>query len=162
MNMDIGRTEALVAGARSLGDMSGNWLPMNTAPRDGSWVELKCSYGVAPWYCVARWTDEDVASSSDGPVPIKCSEKAWRKQEGGGPFDESSLLWRPYDGLPGSYVDPTGGLQNSGAYWRGALAAKYGLPLDSLERQAAQNAGEETPQAAPALSARPWWRRIFG
>lgn len=61
--------QALLRGAeaalRDGRDFSG-WQSMITAPHDGTWVELKCTYGVAPWYCVARWTDECVALDQHG------------------------------------------------------------------------------------------------
>lgn len=119
-------------------DFSG-WFSMDTAPRDGTWVELKCTYGVAPWYCVAQWNIEELR---------------WKKPDGSGPFSESSLHWRPYDGDIAAYTDPTGGMQNDAAYWRGAVASKYALPADHFEKVASPVA-----KAAPP---RPWWKIIFG
>lgn len=132
---------------RTMGHDS-TWLHMNSAPRDGTWVELKNTYGIAPWYCVARWTDEDVALSANGMVPFRASKKSWIKQGGGGPFSETSLQWRPYAGTVDNYIDPTGGLQNDMAYWRGAVAAKYCLPLDSFEKEAAANQKKNNYQNA--------------
>ena len=95
------------------------WRSMDTAPRDGTWVELKCTYGVAPWYCLARWTDE-ISHGQDGQMhTFKRSRFSWVKREGGGPFEEGSLHWRPYAGEVTSYTDPTGGMQDNQAYWRG-------------------------------------------
>jgi hypothetical protein len=114
------------------------WMPIESAPRDGTLVELKCTYGVAPWYCLASWTDQDFCYFSDGKnsgmQPYTRSEKAWIKQGGGGPTDERYLYWRPYSGDAAAYVDPTGGMQNDMAYWRRTVASKYGLPLDTFER----------------------------
>lgn len=129
------------------------WRSMDTAPRDGTWVELKCTYGVAPWYCIAHWTDEQSFKDQDGHQHIfKTGKSSWVKPEGGGPFDEGSLHWRPYAGNVASYVDPTGGVQDDPAYWRGAVASRYGLPL---------NAFEATPSRTDKNSAKPWWRRIL-
>lgn len=36
--------------------------------------------------------------------------------------------------MPDNYTDPTGGMQNDMAYWRGAVAGKYGKPLDYFEK----------------------------
>lgn len=138
MNTDMGNTQALTAGANAHSNSFGQWLPMNTAPRDGRWVELKCTYGVAPWFCVARWTDEAIALGAGGPIRFRSQEASWVKLNGGGRFDEAHLSWRPYDGDPTSYADPTGGAQNSVTYWRGAIAAKYGLPADHFERNLEQ------------------------
>lgn len=154
--LDIYDQGALSAGYSSaqLGD-GRDWQPMSSAPRDGTWVELKCSYGVAPWYCVARWTNEDIAIGRDGPVKITNAEPAWREPEGGGPFSEGSLEWRPYRGEPEEYSDPTGGLQNSMAYWRGAVAAKHGLPADAFEEITARNERASLKQGADGKSLTP-------
>lgn len=121
---------------------------MFTAPRDGTYVELKCTYGVAPWYCVARWTDENLAiTSGGGNVPIKTSSPRWVKPEGGGPSDEGSLQWRPYHDAIDDYVDPTAGYQNDPQYWRTAVARKYALPDNYFE---------------PKQKKSSLWERIFG
>lgn len=156
------------------------WRSMDTAPRDGTWVELKCTYGVAPWYCIARWTDEQISHDQEGQAhTYKASKSSWVKRKGGGPFDEGSLHWRPYAGEVASYVDPTGGMQDNPAYWRGAVASKYGLPLDHFEATAARNAERSTTAVAPEKAQPPppptdhdeykggipspsWWQRIFG
>ena len=31
------------------------WRPINTAPRDGTVIEIKNNYGLAPWYDLFRW-----------------------------------------------------------------------------------------------------------
>lgn len=122
------------------------WLSMDTAPRDGTWVELKCTYGVAPWYCLARWTDEHIAHDQDGQAhPYKANKPSWVQREGGGPFNEGSLHWRPYTGEAVAYIDPTGGMQNDPAYWRCAVASKYGLPLNYFEATAARNTRTDKP-----------------
>ncbi len=136
-------------------DFSG-WRSMDAAPRDGTWVELKCTYGVAPWYCIARWTDEYVCQGRNGERYTGKSDKpSWQKPEGGGPFSEGSLHWRPYSGEVSAYADPTGGMQNDPAYWRGAVANKYGLPLDHFEKMAAKN------RTKNERSTLPWWKHMF-
>lgn len=138
------------------------WRSMDTAPRDGTWVELKCTYGVAPWYCLARWTDEQIVYCGDGATKkFKGRQPSWVKPDGGGPFDEASLHWRPYAGEVASYTEPTGGMQNDMAYWRGAIANKYRLPLDYFEATAARNAKRNAGTAAPVKARIPWWKRIF-
>lgn len=150
------------------GDNEDSWRSMDSAPHDGTWVELKCTYGVAPWYCVARWTDEGLAYGRGREKhPYKADKPSWQKPEGGGPFSEGLLFWRPYTGEITSYVDPTGGLQNDAAYWRGAVASKYGLPLDHFEEQAALNAKSNAQRnsstaTAPTGLRRGFWRRLFG
>ncbi len=115
--------------------MSGvnEWRSMSSAPRDGTFVELECTYGVAPWYCLARWTDEIVLA---GKTTFKSHQFSWQKPwpDNGGPFDEHSLRWRSYNGIVSSYIDPTGGQQNDAVYWRKAVARKYGLPEDHFEK----------------------------
>lgn len=109
---------------------------MDTAPRDGTYVELKNTYGVAPWYCIARWTDENFALGANGTkMTFKTNKPSWVKPDGVGPFSEESLHWRPYNGSVEDYVDPTGGMQNDPAYWRGAVASKYGLPINHFEKE---------------------------
>lgn len=143
---------------------SGDWQSMDTAPRDGTWVELKCTYGVAPWYCIARWTDEQIAYGRNGTTtPFRAKQPSWTKPKGGGPFDEGSLQWRPYVGEVTSYIDPTGGMQDDPAYWRGAVASKHGLPLDYFEEAVARSARRNVALAEPSKTEhRPWWKRIFG
>lgn len=146
------------------GGSSDGWRSMETAPRDGTWVELKCSYGVAPWYCIARWTDEEVMRCVNGPsVTFKKSKPSWIKSSGGGPFDERSLQWRPYSGEVADYKDPTGGMQDDPAYWRGAAARKYGLPLDHFEAMAARNAKRNGTITTASVDKTPltWWKRLF-
>jgi hypothetical protein len=112
-------------GARFRSELDGgtNWAPMATAPRDGTVIELRCTYGVAPSYGLYAW---------DAEWPWWKSVKDPRT---GFMVDaETSLKWRPCVGDPAGYVDPTGGAQNDMAYWRGAAAASGGLDPDTFER----------------------------
>lgn len=160
----VGDTTALQAGASAMRGMDNDygWQPISSAPREGTIIETKNSYGVAPTYCLARWTaevsclafvqQEDGSTKQERTTYIGNSP-SWQRadsQDGGNPMDGPHLTWRPYKGDPAAYVDPTGGLQNSMAYWRGAVAAKYGLPLDHFEKQTARNiAGRNEPTLRP-------------
>ncbi len=72
---------------------------MESAPRDGTFIEICCQYGVAPWYGVFKW---------DG--------SGWRNGKSG--VSEGSFLsWRPVKNGSKDYIDPTGGAQNTRNYW---------------------------------------------
>jgi hypothetical protein len=143
-SFDVGNQKMLQAGARAAHGVNdgGGWVPMDSAPHDGTVIEIKNSYGVAPSYGLYRWIDDmggrwaqvgqDNSSFDDGP----------------------KFSWRPYLGDPAHYVDPTHGAQRSAAYWRGAAAAVSGLPPDAFEVITQHNLdanGRRTP--------RPWWLR---
>jgi hypothetical protein len=108
------------------------WLTMESAPRDGTIVEVRCTYGVAPWYGLYRWTNTNSPAAECGYEWTKATDSNMSV------LDESCLMWRPYQGDVAAYVDPTGGAQDSGAYWRAAVAKKYGLPDDYFESRASQ------------------------
>src|SRR5262249_475421 len=128
---------------------TGAWQEMSSAPHDGTVVEVMCTYGVAPWFALARWSRQRmwVWGHDDGPAwqivaPIQ------KGSLGGGYVNEGSLKWRPYNGPPPvkekrvaqqvnamtgeksetvfeietvpGYVDPTGGAQETVNYWRKA------------------------------------------
>lgn len=116
--------------------MGDGWLPMDSAPRDGTIVEIMCTCGVAPWYGLHQWTDNHSAIGNGGLTFFK-SAPQWRSYppNGHGVADEESLKWRPYTGDIKNYVDPTNGYQHDDKYWRGAVARKYGLPLDHFEQK---------------------------
>ncbi len=175
-NWDINNRKILQTGAMSIGDLApgetatisigislkGQWCSMESAPRDGTWVEIKNCYGVAPSYSIARWTTHGLAHSSDGLVPYEHSEPQWSSPDGGGFVNEGSLFWRPYEGDVENYIDPTNGAQNSPAYWRGAIAAKHGLPIDYFEATTAYNElkNEVEKERRPKTKSkkRPWWK----
>ena len=87
-----------------------SWRDMATAPRDGTTVELVCTYGVMPWYDLHRW---------DG--------RTWRnaRQSCKSVSDEQHLKWRPTRQDPASYVDPTNGEQETEAYWRRGVVRRF-------------------------------------
>lgn len=112
---------------------------MSTAPRDGTIIELRCSYGVAPWYDLYRWTDEIqvevIGYDTDaegkwrqrdlGFETSKGTRKKWvsATRPGHSMASEESLHWRPAPaGSPANYVDPTNGAQKTNEYWRNACA----------------------------------------
>ena len=113
------------------------WRSMDTAPRDGTIVELKCTYGVAPWFGLHRWTNEmsyiiegeRKTYKVEHPTWVKVAESCFCSTVS----DESSLSWRPYESDPKQYIDPTRGAQNDPAYWRAATAKSYGLRADYFE-----------------------------
>lgn len=134
--------EAGAAAYHSRGETFG-WMDFNDAPTDGTVIEVKCTYGVAPWYGLFLWDGE-----------------RWQdaRQPHGGIKGGEHFKWRPFNGDVKAYVDPTGGMQDTTEYWRGAAAAKYGLPVDHFEAQAEANARRLKAQHGR----KPWWRRLFG
>ena len=143
MDYDVNNHEMLSAGAyySHHGEAGGGWRPMNSAPRDGTPVEIRCTYGVAPWYGIYRWTTKSSAMGTDGKVTEFEGAPSWQKvPSDGGSFDEwTSFSWRPFRGDVAQYKDPTGGAQDSMAYWRGAAAVRHGLPLDAFENDVQEN-----------------------
>jgi hypothetical protein len=150
MNADVGNQVMLQVGANfSLHRQhDGGWQPIDTAPKDGTIVEIRCTYGVAPWYGLYRWTKQVTMpvyeKHADGGYTSRMQtmdSPGWHKvgDESAGFSEDSSVTWRPYKGAELAYVDPTGGAQNSMAYWRGASAAKAGLPLDAFEADTKHN-----------------------
>ena len=94
------------------------WQHMSSAPRDGTIIETRCTYGVAPWYGLHKW---------DGA--------RWVSPDGlSGVTGESTLAWRPHNGDVAAYIDPTNGFQDDPKYWRQAVAVKYGLPKNHFEK----------------------------
>jgi hypothetical protein len=158
MDYDINNQQMLSAGAyyQSHTQAQGDWRSMDSAPRDGSTIEVRCTYGVAPWFGLYHWTDEMNYRDQSGALhQMRGQSKRWGKvgDEGMG-FDEGpSFSWRPYRGDAAHYQDPTGGAQNSMAYWRGAVAAKYGLPLNTFERETQENLSKDS-----AKPKRPFWK----
>jgi hypothetical protein len=113
------------------------WLPMSSAPRDGTVIELRCTYGVAPWYGLHRWTREQGSISPDGGIGVFMADTSrWVAVPDSSHSldDEQHLSWRPYAGKIEDYRDPTNGRQNTSRYWREGVAKKYGLPLDYFEK----------------------------
>jgi len=99
---------------------SGGWQPMASAPRNGTPIEVRCTYGAAPWYGLFRWTDEMSSEDQNGVVhTMRSQAKRWAKvgNDCSGFTEDSTFSWRPYAGQSQAYVDPTGGAQNTQKYW---------------------------------------------
>ncbi len=131
-----------------------DWMPMEHAPRDGSPIEIRCTFGVAPWYGVFAWNGDGWFRYGNTHSSVESDAK------GNAPF----LSWRPLRTAPELYVDPTRGIQNDPAYWRGAMAAKVGLPIDALEKEAARNfrllEGEDKHPISSLFDALcAWWKK---
>ncbi len=119
---------------------STGWRDMASAPHDGTPIEIRNTYGVAPWFGLFRWTavghreDSDCTfSQKDGRPFVNCypnghvteytkSEPSWEEVSRPGHFqlcDRSETChWRPYAGNVSAYTDPTGGAQFTSDYWR--------------------------------------------
>jgi hypothetical protein len=161
MDYDINNYDMLNKGAyyAQHSEVTGGWRPMYSAPHDGTVVEVRNTYGVAPWYGLFRWNphvkvkayDEkgnDVGFEYDDP-------KRWIDVSDGSSFQEDKdFTWRPYAGDPRTYVDPTGGAQNSMAYWRGAAAEASGRPVDAFESTASRNIDRDNSTGSDQ---EPWW-----
>lgn len=160
MDYDINNSQLLNAGAIAYvtQGQGQDWRPISSAPHDGTVIEVRCTYGVAPWYGIYRWTDTRKLRDQNGQESEWKSEPSWVKvsDESSGFIEDSTFTWRPYSGRVSSYVDPTGGAQNSAAYWRGAVTAKYGLPLDSFEEQTKKNTEKNATTRRKGF-----WRWLF-
>jgi hypothetical protein len=146
---------------------SREWQTNATAPRDGTVIEYMNTYGVAPTYGLIRWTDEHVSLDQNNARRVFKGSPSWERAEpdaiGGTPIDTPTLLWRPFHGDPAHYIDPTGGAQNDAAYWRGAVAAKYGLAPNAFEAIAERNhRRNERAAAKPKRSLMHHVRRVLG
>ena len=81
-----------------------DWRNILSAPRDGTPIEIRNTWGIAPHYGLCKWVlgqgwvyaNDPSASMIDGP----------------------HLDWREYAGKPEDYVDPTNGRQETVEYWR--------------------------------------------
>ena len=114
----------------------GGWQPISLAPRDGTTIEMLETYGVAPWYGLFKWTRYRVALDLDGKFHVFTAiEPSWIGADNPtrGVQEDSCLFWRPYKGT-GKYVDPTGGAQNSMAYWCAAIYRRYNKKKDACEK----------------------------
>lgn len=88
----------------------GRWKSISTAPIDGTIIELKNNYGVAPSYSLVKRVDDRWQKAND-----PCSAV--------GDFEEHE--WREYSGQIQDYADPTRGMQDDMNYWRTAVAIKH-------------------------------------
>lgn len=108
----------------------GNWHPFNTAPTDGTIIETKNVYGVAPSYFLFAYqtasgeTDPRWVNVLNNRIGISDDHGYW------------FMYWRSFLGDLHHYVDPTRGRQNTDEYWRCAAikrAASYGVPRKTNE-----------------------------
>lgn len=132
-------------------DAGGDWRDMASAPRDGTTIEVRCTYGIAPWYGLYKWA----------AAPYGGTE-GWRKvsDENSSFTEDPSFSWRPYDGDPGSYVDPTGGAQNTRNYWLRAAGyppAPHGhLPFEEEPRLGTDVSAHPEAEEGPKASTIDW------
>lgn len=83
---------------------SSDWKDIESAPRDGTPVELENCYGTRPTYRLCKWVDGE----------------GWRdvNDELRGVGDGPWLRWREYSNSTSDYADPTNGAQETMAYWQ--------------------------------------------
>lgn len=139
--------------------LASGWRDMDTAPRDGTVVELVCLYGVAPWYRLHQWTRKysvrSIRCLSDGTQVDEGmhegeGEPAWRgvPDSSRSVDNERYLLWRPTAQTGETYRDPTGGAQDSSDYWIRACGLN---PANYPNR----------PNPAPNAPHSSWRQRLF-
>jgi hypothetical protein len=85
---------------------------------DGTVIELKNNYGVAPSYSIVKRVDGTWQDANNPNSRV---------------MDYEGNEWREYDGDVESYVDPTGGRQNDMNYWRAAVAVKHPVLAPRME-----------------------------
>lgn len=103
-NWDINNQEMLASGAYHRVARPGEWQPLETAPKDGTIIEIRCTYGVAPWYGLYHWVETELF----GPKWAKVGDDSLGIAD-----DDGSFSWRLYEGDSEAYIDPTGGAQDS-------------------------------------------------
>lgn len=85
------------------------WELIATAPRDGTVIEMQNNYGIAPHFGLYKWA----AKSGDEYGWVSATDP----NSSCGSTDALHLSWRPYAGAVENYRDPTGGGQDTRAYW---------------------------------------------
>ncbi len=126
------------------------WRPMPDAPRNGLLIEVRCTAGIVPWYGLYHWiTNTD---RSDVARWARVDDESHTFTEG------PDFTWRPYHGDHRTYRDPTNGLQDDPAYWRGATADQYGLRLDAFEKP---ELGYLVSLSTRCARWRAWWQRLL-
>lgn len=120
------------------------WLPIESAPRDGTVIEIQNNWGVAPWFRLHRWVDQRGWVDADDDSRSLGSE------------DGLHLSWRPYTKTDRPYVDPTGGASRTVGYWRAAEGLPPSLDDDVLledwgavRRARMEAAAPAEPKASP-------------
>lgn len=107
--------------SQNMQTIAASFNPMESAPRDGTVIEVINTYGLAPTFALVKF------KNNSWLVLPERSEFQQMEMEG------PTLRWRAYAGTVEKYVDPTHGLQNDQQYWMGAFCAKYGYPLNCEE-----------------------------
>src|SRR5690242_7899141 len=83
------------------------WRNMDTAPRDGTEIEIKCTYGYKPSFMKARWTNDKYA----GPI--------WQSTQR---LEYTNLVTGEKGSSPGCFVEDvdsgSNGANNSNLRWR--------------------------------------------
>ena len=116
--------------------LSSKWKPLSTAPHDGTVVEILNTYGIAPTYGLFKydaklqWVQVDVKDR--------------------GLSDGNCMYWRSYTGAIDKYVDPTGGKQNSVAYWCSAEHMYYDKKNDKCVSRPVQ-ISPKCPDCGPLI-----------
>lgn len=96
------------------------WQRIESAPRDGTPIELRNDYGIAPTYSLSKWVqDRGWVHANDDSRGV-----------GDGPW----LTWRPYEGNAKDYIDPTNGAQETPEYWRAASGKNGGWISDLFNK----------------------------
>lgn len=78
--------------------MAQDWQPINTAPHDGTIIEIENTWGVHPWHDLRQWSNENqwwqsVTKSNRGTT---CENRA----------SKVTCRWRPYGGNISTYRGP--------------------------------------------------------
>jgi hypothetical protein len=68
--------------------VGGSWQPIETAPRDGTWLLLWCEFGDGDDEpLVARWTDYPYRGGEFGPF-------TWHERDGGKIAEQIPTHWK--------------------------------------------------------------------
>jgi hypothetical protein len=97
------------------------WRSMGSAPRDGTVIEIRQSYGIQPWFGLFKWVvEKGVLHCPAGGGECVPDPGGWKDatNPNRGVFGEDTMSWRPYGGSAAAYRDPTNGAQFTSQYWR--------------------------------------------
>lgn len=108
-----------------------DWRRIESAPKDGTVIEIQNSFGIRPWYGLFKWDNKmPITTYACNGEPSTCSVVSVKTQnipyswvqvnESGTALDMADidyLRWRPYH-RHGAYVDPIMDLQTIPGYWQ--------------------------------------------